>query len=104
MLEALYGAGSLSAPAYTRNIEKSAVWRGHIQLSVSPPYFPSEFGGVPTNRTSVYFLYISRIIWLPLKNSFPSATYLPFSEAAFSIFLLISESFLSYSFPVLSPI
>ena len=39
--------------AYTLNIEKSAVWRGHSQLSVSPPNFPKLSGGVPTKRTSL---------------------------------------------------
>ncbi len=33
--------------------EKSPVWRGQTQLSVSPPNLPMELGGVPTKRTSV---------------------------------------------------
>ena len=34
-----------------RNIEKSPVCLGHIQLSVSAPYLPIEEGGAPTNLT-----------------------------------------------------
>src|SRR5690554_5794524 len=48
-----YSAGLPSLSAYTRNNEKSPVWRGHSQLSVSPPNFPMLLGGVPTKRTSL---------------------------------------------------
>ena len=37
---------------YTRKMEKSPVWRGHSQLSVSPPNFPTLSGGAPTRRIS----------------------------------------------------
>jgi hypothetical protein len=33
-----YGAPS----TYARPMAKSPVWRGHIQLSISPPYSPTE--------------------------------------------------------------
>ena len=39
------------------NIEKSPVCLGHIQLSVSPPNFPIEDGGAPTNLTSLKVSY-----------------------------------------------
>ena len=37
---------------YILNNEKSAVCRGHSQLSVSPPNLPIDCGGAPTIRTS----------------------------------------------------
>ena len=48
--------GVPSAFMYTRNMLKSPVWRGHIQLSVSPPYLPTLLGGAPTKRTSLKVL------------------------------------------------
>src|SRR4026207_2280592 len=49
----LYFAGLPVGSVYTRKTEKSPVCRGHSQLSVSPPKFPTVSGGVPTSRTSV---------------------------------------------------
>src|SRR6185437_7313144 len=85
-----------------RNIEKSQVWRGHIQLSVSPPNFPKDLGGVPTKRTSVYLLYVMRMYWLPLKKLETTAIYFPFCFSRFSIVFLISAYFLSKSSPFAS--
>ena len=54
-LSGLYFEALPSLAEYTRKTEKSPVWRGHIQLSVSPPYLPTLLGGVPTKRTSLNF-------------------------------------------------
>ena len=37
---------------YARKIEASPVWRGHRQLSISPPKLPTPAGGAQTRRTS----------------------------------------------------
>ena len=50
--------GSLSLLAYILNTEKSQVCLGQTQLSVSPPNFPIELGGAPTNLTSLKVLEV----------------------------------------------
>ena len=60
-----YSAGRLFLSAYTRKREKSPVWRGHTQLSVSEPNLPIAEGGAPTKRTSLNVSTTKRIYWLP---------------------------------------
>ncbi len=44
-LSAEWSAGLPPFPAQARAMAKSPVWRGHIQLSISPPYSPTARGG-----------------------------------------------------------
>ena len=58
-----------------RNREKSPVWRGQTQLSVSPPNLPMELGGAPTSRTSLNVRVTMRNCWLPYRKSRTTASW-----------------------------
>ncbi len=75
-------------------MEKSPVWRGHIQLSSSPPYSPTARGGAYTSRTSASSTEsLSMYCRPPSKPATLQRVAGRFSHSATSSFSLRSSAF-----------